>query len=101
MFGWLHDGSVPVCMCQQHGACRAALGRIALMNQRDVLSLTALDRWNSEWSERLCGACEDEARREHAAGRQVVWKMLPELFGLPEWELLSEMEEVELSASFS
>lgn len=48
-----------------------------------------------------CDVCKIEANGAHCTGCRHVWKRLPEFFGLPGWDVLSETGEIKRADLFA
>ncbi|KAJ6582070.1 hypothetical protein B0H19DRAFT_1117472 [Mycena capillaripes] len=57
-----------------------------------------LEYWSPQaWGAlKICEHCLTEAKTLHATARQTFWEQLPEMFGLPGWVELEEMQRVAL-----
>ncbi|KAJ7639620.1 hypothetical protein DFH06DRAFT_1302363 [Mycena polygramma] len=52
--------------------------------------------WNTV-AGRICGPCVEKLKPLHAAARQQCWDGLPQMFGLPGWEILEDMRAAALA----
>lgn len=49
-----------------------------------------LKEWDSSWGEGLCTACTQKAKKTQKKNMQDLWASLPEIFGLPPWNQLTD-----------
>jgi hypothetical protein len=54
---------------------------------------TGFEPWEVRWGGDFCLSCIEAAKEAHDKGREDLWRMLPELFGLPKWEDLTDFGE--------
>ncbi|KAJ7719927.1 hypothetical protein B0H16DRAFT_1794101 [Mycena metata] len=67
---------IPSVGCSQHAACVAAV-----IGQSRVC---VLKQWKKDWEDGMCRSCRTKAKAVYEAGREVCWKQLPTVFGLPD-----------------
>ena len=57
----------------------------------NVFALQPCADWS--WMQGICPACVEHAQLQHELGRQAVWKLLPEIFGLGSWEEIEKAKQ--------
>ncbi|KAJ7177413.1 hypothetical protein C8R43DRAFT_942685 [Mycena crocata] len=63
--------------------------RVNLRNPLEIWSANAWDRFDDD---EICRTCLRELQSIHSKARQAFWDMLPEIYDLPTWEELKEMQ---------
>ncbi|KAJ7465250.1 hypothetical protein FB451DRAFT_432988 [Mycena latifolia] len=92
---WLDvDGMhIPHAHCRHFDDCDDALKAIIHdMSKQARPKVWAVDQWQSDWGDDLCGGCRREAKDVFERGRKRCWKKLPSVFGLPVWEKLESLD---------
>lgn len=95
-FKWLRDDP-GVQDCYTPKGCRAIRNKLI---ESSWLAPDPVGFSFDQWSDRvededvsqLCLDCKADAEIAHEEGREELWKLLPTLFNLPEWEELKRMD---------
>lgn len=71
-----------------------------LINEDDIalarrMPITAFDKY-LEWTSDLCAQCKSEIREEYRQEKERIWGLLPAAVGLPPWDELLEMKELDI-----
>ncbi|KAJ7185867.1 hypothetical protein C8R46DRAFT_1343049 [Mycena filopes] len=94
---WLRPGNtlIPHESCTSDQGCVEEKAEVALEVNLEAQETAfqlgyTIDEWPGDWSDRLCGVCEETAKAYHEACRRKGWDLLPTFFGLPKWEDLKD-----------
>lgn len=87
-FLWLHDADDIYISCETPTVCTSTRNYLKCAFYIPNPRVNALDSWKAWWEVNMCQRCINEAKGSHEQGRIDFWKMLPGIFGLPEWEEL-------------
>ena len=71
-----------------------------MINEDDIalarrMPITAFDKY-LEWTSDLCAQCKSEIREEYRQEKERIWGLLPAAVGLPPWDELLEMKELDI-----
>ncbi|KAJ6478040.1 hypothetical protein C8R47DRAFT_1323118 [Mycena vitilis] len=87
--------------CEASAACNSNRLRLTRFFSVSVYPNNPLDCWDEElWNAvtgSICDTCVESSRLLHSAARQKCWDGLPEMFGLPSWEILEGMRAAALA----
>ncbi|KAF7299345.1 BTB domain-containing protein [Mycena indigotica] len=92
---WLspQESTIPQELCEQRDICIHALENIAKQRREDLeMEAFVLDDWNTSWGEKLCSLCKMTAKSTFAEGRRQIFRQLPSIYELPDWEVLKKMD---------
>ncbi|KAJ7137408.1 hypothetical protein C8R43DRAFT_1020140 [Mycena crocata] len=86
--------------CHHGPACvKGKLEARRRVESQRMLKVFPLKLWTaSDWKDLgVCSACKASMMTAHKAALIAFWEGLPQRFGLPEWEVLQQMKEVDLT----
>ncbi|KAJ7070062.1 hypothetical protein C8F01DRAFT_1227129 [Mycena amicta] len=89
-----HEANKLQANCARSNKCTSVLQKMRDLELCDENSfIHGLERWDTEWDEAgLCSNCRSKARSLFKDGRKDMWKVLPSVFGLPDWQELLKMD---------
>lgn len=89
-FGWIDPpADTQLARCRNTG-CVDTRKSLRLSLLPAIPNCLALEPWDDSWAEGMCKFCADAAKRSHRQGRLKVWSALPAVFGLPNWDEISQ-----------
>lgn len=100
-FRWMSSAVLPTARCEVPDACRTIAAQMETMSVDLIPRVRALDNWVPEIKNSLCAKCERVGMAEFHSARKSLWNLLPDVFGLSNWENVQNEHAIKVCIFFN